>query len=236
MTISGAEPYPGGLSPRRQAGDRRQSRSSAAWSIISPCGTGSYLNQFSKIVPIFHFNMLLGRDDAAAFKEVVKHARVTMEARVKTPENAEKVLSEGKCDLVSIVRGQIADPASRQQGEGRPGRGHPAVHLLQSAVPRPAHARLLRILPRQSVGLARARVGRRLDRRRRKSRATCWWSAADRPGWRRRGSPPSAATACAWSRRPASLAGSSGSPPASRSGARSAAAELVPGAAAGSCR
>jgi 2,4-dienoyl-CoA reductase-like NADH-dependent reductase (Old Yellow Enzyme family) len=109
MTISGGEPYPGGLS----LADKQEI---VSWldqrGLIDyySCGTGSYLNQFSKIVPSFHFGMFLGRDDAAAIKQVVRHARVTMEARVKTPANAEAVLSEGKSDLVSIVRGQIADP------------------------------------------------------------------------------------------------------------------------------
>ena len=109
MTISGGEPYPGGLS----LADKQEI---VSWldqrGLVDyySCGTGSYLNQFSKIVPSFHFGMFLGRDDAAAIKQVVTHARVTMEARVKTPANAEAVLSEGKSDLVSIVRGQIADP------------------------------------------------------------------------------------------------------------------------------
>ena len=35
---------------------------------------------------------------------------MTAEARVKTPANAEAVLAAGQADLVSIVRGQIADP------------------------------------------------------------------------------------------------------------------------------
>ena len=119
MTISGAEPYPGGL-------DMAAKQEIITWlddrGLVDyfSVGTGSYLNQFGKIVPSFHYAMLLGRDDAAAFKSVVKHARVTMEARVKTPANAETVLAGGKCDLVSIVRGQIADPhLANKAREGR---------------------------------------------------------------------------------------------------------------------
>lgn len=109
MTISGGEPYAGGI-------DLEAKKEIVGWldqrGLIDyySVGVGSYLNQFSKIVPSFHFPMLLGRDDAAELKLVVKHAKITMEARVKNPVNAEKVLSEGKSDLVSIVRGQIADP------------------------------------------------------------------------------------------------------------------------------
>ncbi|HZF33659.1 MAG TPA: FAD-dependent oxidoreductase, partial [Candidatus Angelobacter sp.] len=96
------------------------------------CGTGSYLNQFSKIVPSFHYGMFLGTDDAAKFKEVVKHARVTAEARVKTPENAEKVIAEGKADMVSIVRGQIADPhLANKAKEGRPEDIRPCISCNQ---------------------------------------------------------------------------------------------------------
>ena len=109
MTISGAEPYPGGLSIE----DKQEI---VAWlderALVDyySCGTGSYLNQFSKIVPSFHYDMMLGPPDAAQFKQVVKHAKVTAEARVKTPDNAEKVLASGSSDLVSMVRSQIADP------------------------------------------------------------------------------------------------------------------------------
>ena len=46
--------------------------------------------------------------------------------------------------------------ASGQQGEGGAGRGYPALHLLQPALHRPALPRLLYFLPDQSVGVARA--------------------------------------------------------------------------------
>ena len=119
MTISGAEPYPGGLGLADKQEIVRYLDERGLVDYFS-VGTGSYLNHFSKIVPSFHYKMLLGRDDTAAFKQVVTHAKVTMEARVKTPENAEMVLAAGESDLVSIVRGQIADPhLARKASEGR---------------------------------------------------------------------------------------------------------------------
>src|SRR5882724_6943652 len=131
MTISGAEPYPGGLT----IGDKQEiiaHLDSRGLVDYFSCGTGSYLNQFSKIVPSFHYGMFLGTDDAAKFKEVVKHARVTAEARVKTPENAEKVIAEGKADMVSIVRGQIADPhLANKAKEGRPEDIRPCISCNQ---------------------------------------------------------------------------------------------------------
>jgi 2,4-dienoyl-CoA reductase-like NADH-dependent reductase (Old Yellow Enzyme family)/thioredoxin reductase len=131
MTISGAEPYPGGLTiaDKQEIVAHLDSRGLVDY---FSCGTGSYLNQFSKIVPSFHYAMFLGTDDAAKFKEVVKHARVTAEARVKTPENAEKVIAEGKADMVSIVRGQIADPhLANKAKEGRPEDIRPCISCNQ---------------------------------------------------------------------------------------------------------
>lgn len=136
MTISGGEPYPGGVSleGKQEIVSWLDQRGLVDYYSV---GTGSYLNQFSKIVPSFHFNMLLARDDAAAFKSVVKHARVTMEARVKTPANAEKVLAEGKCDLVSIVRGQIADPhLANKAKEGRAEDIRPCISCNQLCIGR----------------------------------------------------------------------------------------------------
>lgn len=120
LTVSGAEPVPGGLS----LDDKQEilSRLDAAGLIdYISCGTGSYLHDFSKIVPSFHFDMKLGVPDAEAYKSVLKHARVTAEARIKTPENAEEVLCAGQSDLVSIVRSQIADPhfANKAQAGNR---------------------------------------------------------------------------------------------------------------------
>jgi 2,4-dienoyl-CoA reductase-like NADH-dependent reductase (Old Yellow Enzyme family)/thioredoxin reductase len=131
MTISGAEPYPGGLTiaDKQEIVAHLDGRGLVDY---FSCGTGSYLNQFSKIVPSFHYAMFLGTDDAAKFKEVVKHARVTAEARVKTPENAEKVIAEGKADMVSIVRGQIADPhLANKAKEGRPEDIRPCISCNQ---------------------------------------------------------------------------------------------------------
>jgi 2,4-dienoyl-CoA reductase-like NADH-dependent reductase (Old Yellow Enzyme family)/thioredoxin reductase len=109
MTVSGAEPYPGGLSlaDKQEIFAYLDERGLVDYFSV---GTGSYLNQFGKIVPSFLYDMLLGPPDAAAAKAAVKHALVTCEARVKTPANAEKVLADGHADLVSLVRAQIADP------------------------------------------------------------------------------------------------------------------------------
>ncbi len=73
------------------------------------CGSGGYLD-FYRLMPTFVFPEKLGADLAATLKKVVKNGLVTAESHIRTPENAETVLGEGAADLVSIVRGQIADP------------------------------------------------------------------------------------------------------------------------------
>jgi 2,4-dienoyl-CoA reductase-like NADH-dependent reductase (Old Yellow Enzyme family)/thioredoxin reductase len=73
------------------------------------CGTGSYFN-FTGIIPnAFHADKL-GAPHAEALKQVVKHAKVQCESHVRTPESANYVVASGQADMVSIVRGQIADP------------------------------------------------------------------------------------------------------------------------------
>jgi NADPH-dependent 2,4-dienoyl-CoA reductase/sulfur reductase-like enzyme len=61
-------------------------------------------------MPTFSFAEKLGVPLASALKSVVKHARVTAESHIRTPENADYVVASGDADLVSVVRGQIADP------------------------------------------------------------------------------------------------------------------------------
>lgn len=73
------------------------------------CGTGSYFN-FGILMPTFQFADQLGVSMAEALSEAVTHARVQAESHVRTPENAEAVIRSGQADMVSIVRGQIADP------------------------------------------------------------------------------------------------------------------------------
>ena len=73
------------------------------------CGTGSYFD-FYKLMPTFLYPENLGAELAATLKSAVSHALVTAESHIRTPENAQTVLSTGQADLVSIVRGQIADP------------------------------------------------------------------------------------------------------------------------------
>jgi 2,4-dienoyl-CoA reductase-like NADH-dependent reductase (Old Yellow Enzyme family)/thioredoxin reductase len=83
-------------------------------------GTGSYF-EFTRIMPTFQYGEKLGPPYAAQLKQVVKHARVQAESHIRTPENAEEVIRTGEADMVSIVRGQIADPHLANKARlGRP--------------------------------------------------------------------------------------------------------------------
>ena len=83
------------------------------------CGAGSYL-EFDAIIPPFTHGEKLTVPMTSVLKGVVKQARITAEAGVRTPENAESIIASGEADLVSIVRGQIADPhLARKVTEGR---------------------------------------------------------------------------------------------------------------------
>jgi 2,4-dienoyl-CoA reductase-like NADH-dependent reductase (Old Yellow Enzyme family)/thioredoxin reductase len=73
------------------------------------CGTGSYFDHHD-LIPTFPYPDKLGPPYAEALKRVVKHARVQAESHIRTPENADYVIASGQADMVSIVRGQIADP------------------------------------------------------------------------------------------------------------------------------
>jgi 2,4-dienoyl-CoA reductase-like NADH-dependent reductase (Old Yellow Enzyme family) len=73
------------------------------------CGHGGYLD-FERLMPTFLYAEKLTAPVTEVLKSVVRHAKITSEAHVRTPENAEAIIAAGQADLVSIVRGQIADP------------------------------------------------------------------------------------------------------------------------------
>ena len=72
-------------------------------------GVGSYF-EHEQIIPIFAYGEKLTVNYTEILKEVVKHALIQSEGQIRTPENAEYTIAAGQADLVSIVRGQIADP------------------------------------------------------------------------------------------------------------------------------
>ena len=91
------------------------------------CGTGSYFD-FASLIPTFLFEDKFGVQFAEGLKRAVKHARVQAESHIRTVENADYVVTSGAADMVSLVRGQIADPhlAAKAQA-GRPDDIRPCI-------------------------------------------------------------------------------------------------------------
>ena len=73
------------------------------------CGSGNYVD-YDRVMPTFVHGEKQGVPLAAALRPTVSHAKVTAESHIRTPENADYTIASGDADLVSIVRGQIADP------------------------------------------------------------------------------------------------------------------------------
>ncbi len=95
------------------------------------CGTGNYLNPY-KNMPTVLYEDKLGVPFAEALKQAVTHARVQAESHIRTPDNAEYVVASGQADMVSIVRGQIADPhLARKAMEDRPEDVRPCISCNQ---------------------------------------------------------------------------------------------------------
>ena len=116
------------------------------------CGTGSYFD-FYKIIPTVFYEDRLGAPWAEALKRVVKHAKVQTESHVRTPENADQVIGAGQADMVSIVRGQIADPhLARKAMEGRPEDIRPCLSCNQMCWGRRARDYWISCLVNPSAG------------------------------------------------------------------------------------
>ena len=95
------------------------------------CGTGSYFDHHD-LIPTFAYPDKLGAPYAEALTQVVRHARVQAESHIRTPENADSVIASGQADMVSIVRGQIADPQlANKARDGRPEDVRPCISCNQ---------------------------------------------------------------------------------------------------------
>ena len=95
------------------------------------CGTGSYFDSHD-LIPTCPYPDKLGPPYAEALKRVVTHARVQAESHIRTPESADTVIASGQADMVSIVRGQIADPQLANKAmAGRPEDIRPCISCNQ---------------------------------------------------------------------------------------------------------
>ncbi len=72
-------------------------------------GSGNYID-YDSVMPTFVHGEKLTSTYTARFRAVLKNAFVISESHIRTPENASAIIASGEADMVSIVRGQIADP------------------------------------------------------------------------------------------------------------------------------
>ncbi|MDA0218037.1 MAG: FAD-dependent oxidoreductase [Proteobacteria bacterium] len=115
-------------------------------------GSGSFYD-FSQIIPTFMYDEMVGPPLAQAIKSVVKHAKVQAESHVRTPANAEQVIADGMADMVSIVRGQIADPhMANKAREGRAEDVRPCISCNQMCWGRRARDYWISCLVNPSAG------------------------------------------------------------------------------------
>ena len=123
------------------------------------CGTGSYFD-FYKLMPTSLYPARLGEPFAAALKAVTRHAVVQAESHIRTAPAAEEVLAAGHADMVSIVRGQIADPHLVAKARtGREDEVRPCISCNQLCWGRRSRDYWISCLVNPSTG-PRARVGR----------------------------------------------------------------------------
>jgi len=116
------------------------------------CGTGSYYD-FTKIIPTFVYEDKLGAPFAEQLKQVAKHVKVQAESHIRTPENADYVIASGGADMVSIVRGQIADPhMANKAREGRSEEIRPCISCNQMCWGRRSRDYWISCLVNPSVG------------------------------------------------------------------------------------
>ncbi|MCP3975821.1 MAG: FAD-dependent oxidoreductase [bacterium] len=116
------------------------------------CGTGSYFD-FYKLIPTFQYADMLGPPFAAELKKAVTHTVVQAESHIRTPENANTVIGAGQADMVSIVRGQIADPYLAVKAmEGRPEDIRPCISCNQMCWGRRHHDYWISCLINPSAG------------------------------------------------------------------------------------
>jgi 2,4-dienoyl-CoA reductase-like NADH-dependent reductase (Old Yellow Enzyme family)/thioredoxin reductase len=116
------------------------------------CGTGSYFD-FHPLMPTSLYPARLGESAAAVLKEVVHNAVVQAESHIRTPVDAEAVLASGHADMVSIVRGQIADPHLVAKARaGHPERVRPCISCNQLCWGRRSRDYWISCLVNPSVG------------------------------------------------------------------------------------
>jgi 2,4-dienoyl-CoA reductase-like NADH-dependent reductase (Old Yellow Enzyme family)/thioredoxin reductase len=116
------------------------------------CGNASYFSS-GGIIPSFLFEDRVGAPYAERLRPALKHAVLQAEANIRTPDAAEALIASGHADMVSIVRGQIADPQlARKAQAGRAEDIRPCLTCNQVCRGRRARDYWISCLVNPSVG------------------------------------------------------------------------------------
>ncbi len=116
------------------------------------CGNASYFSS-GGIIPSFMFEDRVGAPYAERLKQALTHAVLQAEANIRTPDAAEALIASGHADMVSIVRGQIADPhLARKAQAGRAEDIRPCLTCNQVCRGRRARDYWISCLVNPSVG------------------------------------------------------------------------------------
>ena len=118
------------------------------------CGTGSYFDFYKLDADVAVSGPARRVRRGGAQGRRPQRGRAGREPHPHTRPRAEAVLAAGHADMVSIVRGQIADPHLVAKAAGGHARRGSPVHLVQPAVLGTSFAGLLDLMSGQSVGRA----------------------------------------------------------------------------------
>lgn len=115
-------------------------------------GTGGYFD-FTRLIPSFLYGDMQGPPLAETIKKHLTHAMLQAESRIKTPVRGEQVIAGGQADMVSLVRGQIADPhLAGKTLEGRLDEIRPCISCNQHCWGRRHHDYWISCLVNPSAG------------------------------------------------------------------------------------
>ena len=128
---------------------------------------------------------------SAALREVTDLPVIGV-GRIKDPVQAEQILAAGECDLVGMVRQQIAEPATaRLARQGRVEEIRLCISCNQECIGREGLNLDLGCIENPATGHEQTLAPALRDAP--TGPAGCWSSAADPRGWSARPSPPAAA-------------------------------------------
>jgi 2,4-dienoyl-CoA reductase-like NADH-dependent reductase (Old Yellow Enzyme family) len=107
------------------------------------------------IVPPMDVREVVNVDDVAKIRQAVEDLPIFTVGRIKRPEIAERILAEGKADVVAMARALIADPEFVAKARDDPARIRPCIGANDGCYGRMAKVRPISCVVNPAVGLER---------------------------------------------------------------------------------